>query len=186
LSFSWVVSIVNAVLEQHDGGQGEDERHRDALEGQRDERRYADVLVGDVPARQCADREEDVGRHGDGGTEGVEELLEEDGEPGQPGGADEQVAPQQRPAGDHAGGRAEAARGVGVHRAGRGRPLGELVEAQDHEQQHHRAEQVRQPGALAGVGKRQRNDEHGGHRGRDKRDRLGEQRRKSECAGPET
>ena len=122
-------------------------------------------FTASIQQSNCADREEHKGRNGAVDADDVQELPGEDGEAGHTGHADEQVRPDQRPSGQNPTDWAEAAPGVGVHRAGGGGSAGELVEIEHHEKQHRGAEQVGEPGSLSGIGERQWNDEDRGHRG---------------------
>ncbi len=87
-----------SVLEEHDERQHHDAGHRQSIDDQGQQRRDPDVLEGDVPADGCADQEEEDRRHGDVYADCGDELLCEDGEPGQAGDTDEEVRPDQGPA----------------------------------------------------------------------------------------
>src|ERR1022692_4193201 len=124
-----------------------------------------DVPVGNEPAPGGTDEEQQYRGSCKTRTDRIEELLGKYGKTRQPGDADEEVGPDKRPAGENAGGRPEPTSCIRVHRACTVGPLCELVEANDHEHQHHRAEGISDPRALAGVTESYRDDEdrrHGG------------------------
>ena len=174
-----------AVLEEDHEGQGCDARHGGALEDQGQDGRDTDVLVGDQPADRRADGEEDDRMDRAVVPERREQLRAEHGEAAQAGHGDEEVGPDQRPAGEHTRAGPEPLGGVGVHGARKGRSLGELVEAEDHEEQHDGAEGVGQPRPLSRTGERQRDDEHGRHGRGYQRDRLREQGGEAEDVCPQ-
>jgi hypothetical protein len=167
---------VKAVLEQDHEGQSDDAGHRGALEDQGQHGRDPYVLVGDDPTGHRADGEEDDRMYRAVVAQCGEQLGAEDGEPAHPRHRDEEVRPDKRPAGEDAGGGTEPFTGVGVHGAGEGGPLRELVQAEHDEEQHDRPEGIGQPRALTGAGEGERNDEHCRHGWRDQGDRLGEER----------
>ncbi len=142
-----------------------------------------DVPVGNEPAPGGTDEEQLYRGSCKTSTYRIEELLGKYGKTCQPGDADEEVRPNKGPSGENAGGRPEPTSCIRVHRACTVGPLGELVEAKDHEHQHHRAEGISDPGALAGVTERYRDDEHRCHGRRDDPDRFGQDRGKTQGVG---
>ena len=162
------------VLEQDDEGEAEDAGHRHALEHEREQGRDADVLVGDEPAHRPAQQEEDHRGHVGTYPDARQELCGEDGEPRQAGDADEEVGPDQAPPRYHARGGPEPPSRVTVHGPRQRGALGELVQATDDEEQHHRAERIGEPGSVARVAEAKGDDQDGRHGRRDHCDGLGQ------------
>ena len=93
----------------------------------------------------------------------------EDGEAAHAGDGDEEVGPDQRPAGEDPGAGSETLARIGVHRAGAvSDRLANWFRPNTTKSSMSGAEGVGQPGALARAGEGQRDDQHCGHGGRDR------------------